>query len=523
MNINLIYQEKAFNFDLRTDTSVKYLEDLSSKLICKDKSTFTLVYKNNDLSKNPESLLKELINTEETNIPIEISLKNNTKPKIKKILPKIELSKEIKAHSKEKYHKGNILLNKTEIYNISNKGYSIKDLQEYSKQNYSSDKYRMKKNDKIIKNEVFEALYNNKENEILSLMNNLSQIIKEYDTILYKKQNNERKNKELLRFEKNVLEFKNNQIKLLQKLVNYFDKKESNYLKGNIDLDDFYLDLKFNFLDNDTKKKHKDKQFPLNSLNDRNKNQYNDNSYLLPILSKNIKINPKIKLFSPKEKLENNIKTIKTLKEKKEIDNSLFKSERKKIKDKNLNKSSCLFKIQENIQNKNYLGKNMIDNDESDNSKNENSTISKPQNIYHTIIPKNIINEINNDSNCVNSIIINKNNNSDEEDVENIEHIKKKLLKRQNNPIKYNKIDTLFEISESRNNDNEKDDSSQNNKSFLENSQKNDIFEVKKINSRKSVNGFLKNNRLGFIIRDKSRKATKRAKKLGANANDFLI
>ena len=100
---------------------------------------------------------------------------------------------------------------------------------------------------------------------------------------------------------------------------------------------------------------------------------------------------------------------------------------------------------------------------------------------------------------------------------------KKKLLKRQNNPIKYNKIDTLFEISESRNNDNEKDDSSQNNKSFLENSQKDDIFEVKKINSRKSVNGFLKNNRLGFIIRDKSRKATKRAKKLGANANDFLI
>ena len=283
----------------------------------------------------------------------------------------------------------------------------------------------MKKNDKIIKNEVFEALYNNKENEILSLMNNLSQIIKEYDTILYKKQNNERKNKELLRFEKNVLEFKNNQIKLLQKLVNYFDKKESNYLKGNIDLDDFYLDLKFNFLDNDSKKKHKDKQFPLNSLNDRNKNQYNDNSYLLPILSKNIEINPKIKLFSPKEKLENNIKTIKTLKEKKEIDNSLFKSERKKIKDKNLNKSSCLFKIQENIQNKNYLGKNMIDNDESDNSKSENSTISKPQNIYHTIIPKNIINEINNDSNCVNSIIINKNNNSDEEDDENIEHIKK--------------------------------------------------------------------------------------------------
>jgi len=92
MNINLIYQEKAFNFDLRADISVKYLEDLSNKLINKDKSTFILVYKNNDLSKNPESLLKHLINAEEVNIPIEISLKDNTKPKIKKILPNIKLS-----------------------------------------------------------------------------------------------------------------------------------------------------------------------------------------------------------------------------------------------------------------------------------------------------------------------------------------------------------------------------------------------------------------------------------------------
>ena len=522
MSINLIYQKEAFNFDLRADISVKYLEDLSSRLISKDKSNFTLLYKNNVLSKNPESLLKDLINTEETNIPIEISLKNNSKPKTKKILPKIKLFKDNKVNSKEKYHKEKILLNKTEIYNIPNKDYSIKELQENSKQNYSSDKYRMNRNDKIIKNEIFESLYNNKEKEILSLMNNLSQIIKEYDSILYKKQKSEKKNKELLLFEKNVLEFKNNQIKILQKLVNYFDKKESNYLRGNIDLDDFYLDLKFSFLNDDSKKKDKEKEFPPTPLNNRNKNQYNNISSSLPVLTRNIEINPKNKLFSSKEQLEkNSIKSNETLKEKKEVDNLLFKSERKNIKDKNSNKSSYLFKNQENIQKKNYLGKNVLDNDESDNSQSENSTLSKPQNICHTNIPKNIINEINNDSKGINSIAINKNNNSDEDEDENIEHIK--VLNRQNNLMKYNKIDTLFEISELQNNNNEKNDSSQSDKSSLENNKKeDDNFEDKKNYSRKSI-GFVKNNRLGFMIRDRRRKTTKRAKKLGINANDFLI
>ena len=168
------------------------------------------------------------------------------------------------------------------------------------------------------------------------------------------------KNKELLLFEKNVLEFKNNQIKLLQKLVNYFDKKESNYLRGNIDLDDFYLDLKFNFLKDDSKKKIKEKEFPPTPLNNRNKNQYNNISSSLPALAKNIEINPKIKFISSKEKLENSIKSNKTLKEKKDIDNSLFKNEKKNIKDKNSNKSIYLFKNQENIQKKNYLGKIFI-------------------------------------------------------------------------------------------------------------------------------------------------------------------
>ena len=90
--------------------------------------------------------------------------------------------------------------------------------------------------------------------------------------------------------------------------------------------------------------------------------------------------------------------------------------------------------------------------------------------------------------------------------------------------MKYNKIDTLFEISESQNNTNEKNDSSQSDKNSLENNKKeDDNFEDKKNYSRKSINVFIKNNKLGFMIRDRRRKTTKRAKKLGINENDFLI
>ena len=519
MNINLIYQKNAFNFDLRKDICVKYLQDLSSKLISKDKSKFSLLYKNKDLSKNPEFLLKDLINKEETNIPIEIALKNYSKFNVKKILPKININRNIRVDSREKYHKPNTLLNKTEIYNLSNKENLIKDLKD---KNYSTDKYRDSRNNKNAKNEIFEAVYNNKESEILTLMNKLSQIIKEYDAILYKKRNIDRINKEILLFEKNILEFKNNLFNLLQKLINYFDKKESNYFRGNIDLKDFYLDLKFNILKNDKKKKTKEIIYPQTSQNSENISHYKEDSSSIPKLDKNYEFKPKNKILNTKLKPEKNIKINKSLNERNEIENSIFKGEKKIFQEKIFNKSFGLSKIQENMNNKNYLNKKIIDKDESDNTESENSNLSKPQNKFHIIKHANIINEINNDSSRINTNSINKNNNSDLKDNEDIEHIK--LLKGQNNPTKYSKIATLFEITESKNNTSKDNDSNQNDTSSLENSKKeDDNIIVKKLNSRKSFNGFVKNNRFGFMIRDKSRKATKRAKKWGMNENDFLI
>ena len=80
MNINLIYQNNSFNFDLRKDISIKYLEDLVSKLINKDKSSFELLYENNNLADYTNSLLKDHIKTD-SNVSIIISPKK-TKQKL---------------------------------------------------------------------------------------------------------------------------------------------------------------------------------------------------------------------------------------------------------------------------------------------------------------------------------------------------------------------------------------------------------------------------------------------------------
>ena len=342
-------------------------------------------------------------------------------------------------------------------------------------------------------------------------MNNFSQIIKEYDIFLYIKQNNDKNNKDLLLFEKKVLEFKNNQIKLLQKLINY--------LRGNIDLNDFYLDLNFNNFRNYINKKDNEKLLST-VLNNENKNKYkyNDNSASLPVLTKNYEIKPKNELSLLTKKSKNKLKNNKTLEEKEIEDIPLFKNKKVENQGKIFNKNNTLVEIKENIKNKNYLKKNKVDNNESDNSQSENSTLSKPQNKFQTIIPRNTINEKNNDSSNISKVAINKNLISDEDDDENIDH--KKLINSKNNLMKNSKIVELFQISESDNNISKENDSS---KISSENSKKeDDNLEIKNI-SRKSINRFVKNNKLGFTIRDKSRKATKRAKKMGINANDFLI
>jgi len=132
-----------------------------------------------------------------------------------------------------------------------------------------------------IKNEVFEEVYDTKENELLILMNNLYQKIKEFDDILYTKYRSNNKhiqsNRELLIFEKNIIDFKNCQLQYIKNLINYLEEKNN--------LAEFYLELKNN---NNTKdgfrKTKKIEQYSTTQINEV-ESQNKDN--LFPLLTNN--------------------------------------------------------------------------------------------------------------------------------------------------------------------------------------------------------------------------------------------
>ncbi len=144
MNINLIYQNNSFNFDLRKDVSIKYIEDLASKLINKDKSFFNLSFKDNILSENPNTLLKDIVKTE-TNVPITITLKNSHgHSEATNILPKLKISNNLSLNNTESNEtKNNLILNETELSQSLSEN-SLKVLQHISKLNFLHNKKKKK-------------------------------------------------------------------------------------------------------------------------------------------------------------------------------------------------------------------------------------------------------------------------------------------------------------------------------------------------------------------------------------------
>ena len=482
MNINLIYKKYSFGFDLRKDISIKYVEDLASKLINKDKSSFHLLYKDNIISESSDSLLKDKVDTN-SNIQIIISPKNDVpRLNIMKILPKVRKFKNINLNlnNKESIDRNNdLIINKTEILNSLSDN-SLKEKQELSKNNFSFDKYKIKEKKQKLKNAVFEGIYNNKENELLSLMINLSQKIKEYDSILYKKHKNDirnsKNNKELLLFEKNVIEFKNNQIKLFKKLIKYFESKENDFLKGTIILNEFYSDLK-NY-DNkellNLKKvcsiKKKDEEVLLSPISNRNENLYfnNDKESSLPLLININEMNSRNKLYLSEKKIN------KTLNEKEEkISKPLLNIEKmqtKENKSKSRNGYDNLFQhinIQEKAicktidtkqENKdsNYFKKSSLQNSTKIYKKsNDISALNNPDdktsNIIHNILPKKLSNKNNlySNNNKINNNFNDNTNNEINNEIKNSTKKNKKVLKRLNTiePINYNqkKLASLFE------------------------------------------------------------------------------
>ncbi len=238
MNINLIYQNNSFNFDLRKDASIKYLEDLASKLINKDKASFNLSYKDNILTGYSNTLLKDILKSE-TNVHITISPKmNRAGKKIKKDLPKLRITNHSISNTESIETKNNLIMNETELSQSFSEN-SIKVLQHLSKHNFGNNKKQKNEYEYITKNKIFEEVYNSKESELLKFLKILSQKIKEYDDFLYKKykQSFNKNNNELLLFEKNVMNFKDKQVKFIKKLIEFFDDFEKNFLN------DFYNEL----------------------------------------------------------------------------------------------------------------------------------------------------------------------------------------------------------------------------------------------------------------------------------------
>ena len=146
--------------------------------------------------------------------------------KIERLLPKISLSKFYGKNIKDYNCSNNKFIMNGNERCLSLNNNLNRDIFKYF---LSKDVKKERKKKYHIKNEVFEDVYDNKENELLMLMNDLSQKIKEYDDILYTKYRSDYKNiknnRELLVFEKNIIDFKNWQLQYIKKLINYIEDR----------------------------------------------------------------------------------------------------------------------------------------------------------------------------------------------------------------------------------------------------------------------------------------------------------
>ena len=559
MNINLIYQNNSYNFDIRKDISINYLENLASKLIDKDKSSFELLYKDNILSQFKNSLLKEIVKND-SNISIIISSKFEYQQlKSKKGLPKLKIFNN-SVNTENNEVKNNLLLNDTEISKSFSEN-SIKVLQSLSKHNF-----RIEKNKYTTQNKVFEEIYNTKDNEIFSLMKNLSQKIKEYDNMLFKKYKNScnKNNNELIIFEKNIIDFKDKQIQFMKKLLNLFDEKDFSF--NETSLEEFYkeLDLYYNkdYIIQYKKKIEilEQKLLSINLMENKSKTINNELPLLINKTNKENKENKeanKIILSEKKKKKNININKEEDKKEKPLFFTENKKNRRKAIYDNNSltdNIQQSIIIQDKNIFNsisinkskskKNYLNKQSTSNTTKANTNpSENSISSKPKDkinkISQILLEKKLDNINNNNNKETKNNENNNNNTTRNKKKSDLNKLYKRINTIQNVKYNRNKVSTLFEISESKGNE-YKEDSNELNSSeekysneYSHNDKKDISFDendnIKKLkvdlNKRNKpiYNSLFKNSKIGYLVKSKNRKVNQRVKKMGTNINDFLI
>ena len=486
MNIDLIYQGNNYNLDVRKDINIKYIHDLASKLISKDISTFELFYKMKNLSNYEDSTLLKDLAEDDNNISIIISPKqsiNFTRNENNKKLKKL---KDLKI----------ILTTPPIVSPIDSKNKNNN-----TKMNLSKNKKSNKTLEYISENKVFEDIYNSKENEIISLMNNLSQKIKEYDNVLYKKykNNSEKGNNEISLYEKNIIDFKNNQIRFLKKLIDYFITSEKDFIQGSLPLADFYINLKqynnpkiVDVNNNNFNKKKVNKKIN-NNKNKNNYSSYETNFKELPLLIDN-------KAKKNKYILSNNNNTIRS--DNINESNSDFEDDKKNRNNQNIS----IINNYKDILNKDKINKSKKDNNNTNIS---NSTSVQGKNAKANVTNVTITNKKRESKN--NNLLIKSKSNQQSKRLNT-------FLKNKDNDKNKNKINALFEESPNKqeNISNNNDESSE----LSHNSSKKRFSK----DSNKDLTR-MQEERLNTLKSNKySKKGINKYKKIiGSNIYDFII
>ena len=312
MNINLVYEGKNYNFDIPNGVTIDYLKELSSKIFNSDKALLDLVYNNKKFQLNDDNtLIRDLIPEGEKNVILTVQIHKKIKDKKKdEEIPLVTLkTRSIESNGKEAKKVDEDTTNekqgKQEKQEKSKKIESNKIIKKSSdkKENYNEELNNSNNNNKnsksiliinnnkninILKKDLdiksFESKYIKKNRELLSLMNEFNNKIKEIYLSLFKKYKNLGANGitnnislssnnssissiinsslnnnafyELTLYEKKVIDFQEKQIKYYKKLLLLIQKynKDGDFFK----LNEFFTNLVLYGINNNIKDNIKD-------------------------------------------------------------------------------------------------------------------------------------------------------------------------------------------------------------------------------------------------------------------------
>ena len=398
MKINFLYKGKDYNFDIPKDTTIDYINKLSSRITHLNKVSFDLLYNNQKIEKNNKALIENFIpkGEKDTMLTVEIN-KNQTNSKRNK---KLMFKKSKELSIKQKKHNFENEENKISFdkCNINNNSENI-------------NKIIQKNIDNDNENEIdkkFETNFTKKNNILLSLIKEFNQKIKDiyinlidnYIKTLRNKDtqsslhtnrnfNNDEMNNyyihELTVFESKLMDFQDNQIKYFSQLLKFLKKYDNNEIL--LKLKEFYNIL---ILNNNLSNKN-------NNINNKEKNSEIEKPLKLRKMESYKFMPSNISTTNSLTSINIISNKLPILKNKNSINNSV-------IIDKNINHNNIRNSFLKQINNK------QISVTEQINIKNENNS------------------KIKDEPTMENNIIKEKNNNKKDNVNENYNNIKKQLL-----------------------------------------------------------------------------------------------